>query len=235
MATKRDIHPFVVLRWRAKALASTFALHATADSARVAGVIGVFVGVLALIWFGYAKCDCLFKQYDDAYITFRYAYNWAEGRGLVFNEGEPTDSASSFLYTVVLTAIYRFGWHDLPRAATILGTVCAAIASAVTYLACLTRTQRPLLALFVSIALGGHGLISGWSVSGMETLFYTALVSLAARRLFIVARFGWPEVVLVTAIVLTRYEGAIVLAAASLIWLNRFRLLGSNCSGWVLS
>jgi len=55
------------------------------------------------------------RQYDDAYITYRYAVNLAEGRGFVFNTYERVNSASSFLYTVLLA-----GWLG-PR-----GGVCLA-------------------------------------------------------------------------------------------------------------
>src|SRR5208282_4503087 len=40
---------------------------------------------------------------DDAYISYRYARNLAEGKGLVFNPGEHVEAYSNFLY-VLLTA-----------------------------------------------------------------------------------------------------------------------------------
>jgi hypothetical protein len=177
----------------------------------------VFMLSLAVIWLGYAYCHCLFKQYDDAYITFRYAYNLARGNGMVFNVGEPTDSASSFLYTVVLAAVYWLGWHDLPRFSTVLGTLCAAGSCALVYLTCLRRSQRPLLGVFLALSLALDGMISGWAVSGMETLFFTFLISLAAYRMFILGALGWTEAVLVSAIGLTRFEGVLMSAAFGLL------------------
>ncbi len=41
---------------------------------------------------------------DDAFISFRYAHNWAEGIGLRYNyEGDPVEGFSNFLWVVLLT------------------------------------------------------------------------------------------------------------------------------------
>src|SRR5215212_3588570 len=39
---------------------------------------------------------------DDAYISFRYAYNLVEGHGLVFNEGEYVEGYTSLLWTLLM-------------------------------------------------------------------------------------------------------------------------------------
>ncbi len=41
--------------------------------------------------------------FDDAYITYRYAQNLAEGHGLVFNPGERVEGYSTFLYALLMT------------------------------------------------------------------------------------------------------------------------------------
>ena len=48
---------------------------------------------------------------DDAYITFRYARNLAEGRGLIFNRGvdPPVEGYSEFLWAVVLAGGLKLG------------------------------------------------------------------------------------------------------------------------------
>ncbi len=40
---------------------------------------------------------------DDAFISYRYARNFAQGQGLVFNEGERVEGYSNFLYILLLT------------------------------------------------------------------------------------------------------------------------------------
>ncbi len=39
---------------------------------------------------------------DDAYITYRYAYNLARGQGLVFNPGEYVEGSTSLLWTLLM-------------------------------------------------------------------------------------------------------------------------------------
>ena len=40
---------------------------------------------------------------DDAFISFRYAQNLAEGKGLVFNIGERVEGYTNFLWTCLLS------------------------------------------------------------------------------------------------------------------------------------
>jgi len=164
---------------------------------------------------------CLLEHYDDAYITYRYARNLATGHGLVFNPGEATDSASSWLYTLLLALGYRLGIHDLRALSLGLGLAGAAVTGAVVMLACLARTNRWWLSLGLAAATGCHGFIAGWAVSGMETLFFTALVALAVYRLFVLRTLGWTESLLVSACVLTRLEGLLLAAAFAVLALAR--------------
>src|SRR5262245_54915599 len=46
---------------------------------------------------------------EDAYITFRYAANWAAGMGPVFNPGEHVLGFSSPLWTALIALGIRFG------------------------------------------------------------------------------------------------------------------------------
>ena len=63
---------------------------------------------------------------DDAYITFRYARNWAEGFGLRYNLGEhvPVEGYSNFLWTAVCAAFVRLGLDPVVAAPT-LSALCA--------------------------------------------------------------------------------------------------------------
>jgi hypothetical protein len=42
------------------------------------------------------------SQYDDSYITYRYAHHLMSGDGLVFNLGQRVNSATSLFYTLLL-------------------------------------------------------------------------------------------------------------------------------------
>lgn len=77
-------------------------------------------------------CDDVFtNQYDDSYITYRYAVNLANGDGLVFNVGERVDASSSFLYTVILAVFYKVGISPETMSIVIslmsLGVICILI------------------------------------------------------------------------------------------------------------
>src|SRR5439155_1209101 len=57
---------------------------------------------------------------DDAFISFRYARNFAHGHGLVFNPGfERVEGYSNFLWVVVLAGLDRLGLEP-PRASLLL-------------------------------------------------------------------------------------------------------------------
>src|SRR3972149_2161670 len=66
----------------------------------------IFIGLLLLItplmgWTFYAS------SYDDAYITFRYAENIANGNGFVYNIGEPFLGTTTPGYALLLAALHK--------------------------------------------------------------------------------------------------------------------------------
>ena len=69
---------------------------------------------LAVVQQGYGLCP-----QDDAFISFRYAANLAEGNGLVFNPGEYVMGYSNFLWVVLLSGAEWLGVAS-PRAAPVL-------------------------------------------------------------------------------------------------------------------
>ncbi len=188
---------------------------------RYGSVIAAIVTIGAILG-QYVGKGVLFKQYDDAYITFRYAANLSRGQGLVFNAGEATDSASSISYTLLLALCHRLGLENLPLVATVIGLISAGGIAAVVYATCLRRTWRPVLSLLLAVAAGCHGLISGWAVSGMETVPFAFLVTLAVRRLFFVRSYGWLETALVGLILWTRLEGILLALAWAALGVPRF-------------
>jgi arabinofuranosyltransferase len=62
---------------------------------------------------------------EDAYISMRYARNWAAGQGLVFNPGERVEGFTNFLWTALLALGARAG-VDLESFALGLGLACTA-------------------------------------------------------------------------------------------------------------
>jgi hypothetical protein len=50
-----------------------------------------------------------FYVVDDAYISFRYAKNLADGHGFVFNVGTPVEGVTNLLWTLLLAAAFELG------------------------------------------------------------------------------------------------------------------------------
>ncbi|OGO04419.1 MAG: hypothetical protein A2Y73_00090 [Chloroflexi bacterium RBG_13_56_8] len=61
-------------------------------------------------------------HYDDAYITYRYARNLANGQGFVYNSGEAVLGTTAPLYGLLLALIHKLG-VDIPLASHWLGAV----------------------------------------------------------------------------------------------------------------
>jgi hypothetical protein len=61
---------------------------------------------------------------DDTYISMRYAANLADGRGLVFTDGERVEGYTNFLWTVTLALVH---WIGLPLRDTAVALCVAAL------------------------------------------------------------------------------------------------------------
>jgi arabinofuranosyltransferase len=71
-------------------------------------------GSLVQYQFGYTHADLSGHAWgsDDAYISYRYARNLAEGDGLVFNPGERVEGYSNFLYVILMSLGFASGLPD---------------------------------------------------------------------------------------------------------------------------
>lgn len=182
-----------------------------------AALVPVMVVVLAYAHTPYF----LANQYDDTYITYRYAINLAQGHGLVFNVGEHTDSASSFLYTLVLALSWALGVKNLEFAGAALGLVSLGAICLGTYrLAChLCRNKG--VSLLLALACGLNGFLSGWALSGMETIPWAALITGSIYALVVGAPASCVAL-LIGAAAFTRLEGIfLVLPWCMSMWRRR--------------
>jgi len=50
---------------------------------------------------------------DDAFISFRYARNWVNGHGLVFNPGERVEGYTNFLWTLLCALPIKMDWDPV--------------------------------------------------------------------------------------------------------------------------
>ena len=141
-------------------------------------ICGVFAAVMAI--FGFLMHFQFF--HDDAYITLRYAQHWLRGDGIVFNTTERVEGYTSFFHLALVTGTAKLvgGVDNLPLIAqgigiTAFGGICAIIA----FVFKPTTNQsndspRILLLLLVPTNLA----LIAWSLGGLETTLYTALLML---------------------------------------------------------
>jgi len=149
---------------------------------------------------------------DDAYITFRYAENLAEGQGLVFNSGERVEGYSNFLWLIMTAGGMKAGIDPVPLSKT-AGLISGLAALLLSWMLA-RRVCRPgsMVPLFAPLYMAAAPFVTRHSVSGLETCMFAALTAgavLAAaggrgrRRQAILT-------VLLIALSLTRVEGPVV-------------------------
>jgi hypothetical protein len=126
---------------------------------------------------------------DDAYITFRYARNLADGLGLVYNPGEWVLGTTTPLWAAILAAGYRLGLTDLPWLATGVSAICDAVSAglltdlAVRFVAgSAFGKNSSAWAAVVGVAWALNPMSVAFSVGGMETSLFV-LVCLASLGL----------------------------------------------------
>jgi len=116
---------------------------------------------------------------DDAFISFRYAYNLVHGKGLVWNEGERVEGYTNFLWTLAMSIPLYLG-YDPVTFSFVLGILFFILTLVFTYkLSSLIFSSRD-IGLLTVILLGTNYTFSSYATGGLETqmqacIFVTAL------------------------------------------------------------
>ncbi len=118
------------------------------------------------------------RPVDDAYISHRYAENLAEGRGLVYNEGERVEGGTTFFFIALLAL---FGLPGIPRldiVAVVLGLIATALLVMLVWRFMKSKRAGPaaLPEKFILIYLCAGVTALVWSWSGMETPILALIV-----------------------------------------------------------
>ncbi len=137
-------------------------------------------GFSVLFWAGLAVYTTLFVLFwnytvDDSYISYRYAENLAGGRGLTFNPGERVEGYSNLLWILLLSLPTRLGCSPV-GASKALGLLSGWVL--LLFIHCWRGREIPAYEKWVWIsALVSSLPLSVWAASGMETVFYTLLIT----------------------------------------------------------
>lgn len=162
---------------------------------------------------------------DDAYISARYAEQFALGNGLVYNAGQPPVEGYTNLSWTVLLGLGRVAGLPIVDLMIVLGWVFAllALGASIALMRALTGVSDLRAAIpAVLLALSPHLAVT--STNGLESTMFLALVlgALAAHLGLAEGRRVWLAPLL-GALVLTRPEGIVVAAAICLhdLWQSR--------------
>ena len=170
-------------------------------------LIAVIVLIL-LLHVNYLRFVC-----DDAFISFRYAKNFVEGHGLVYNIGEKVEGYTNFLWTLLLSLFMKMGLDPVTMS-QVLGVLFSL--ATVFLLLRLNRRLHPKKTLFDYLAplfLACCGAFAAWSTGGLETAFFTFLVLLGS--FFLIAGVEHPKNLVYSGIIfalvcMTRLDGLIL-------------------------
>ncbi len=136
---------------------------------------------------------------DDAYTSMRYAENFVNGAGLVFNHGEKVEGYTNFLWVILLSGyrilqnVFSIGNVSLENAASFLSLFFAIVSLILTYILAevinksetgkdspLDKFLKMIKQLLPLLLLAYSTPLIYWGVSGMETTLFLSLVILSA-------------------------------------------------------
>jgi hypothetical protein len=168
---------------------------------------------------------------DDAYISFVYARNLAEGHGLVYNRGEPpVEGYTNFLWTVVSGVGISLGL-DPAHVTQILSMLAVAAAVILVWRLAVAMGTPPTLAALAGLLLATKMPIALEAMGGLETVMFMFLI-LSALVLRLPERPTLSREIagsfVLAAAALTRPEGVLFFGLFELFELVRWLIAGKG-------
>jgi hypothetical protein len=114
---------------------------------------------------------------DDAYISYRYAENLRAGKGLAFNPGEKVEGFSNFLWVIILASFNLLGISSL-LASKILSFCLSWLLIFLVFQTAQALGLDKLFASLCALTFSFSSSLAYFSMSGLETVFYTLLLLL---------------------------------------------------------
>ena len=117
---------------------------------------------------------------EDAFISFRYAQNLVEGRGLVFNPGERVEGYTNFLWTVMLAGGMALGADPVPLS-RFMGMAASLLLVVLVFAVARNRDaeRRTTGGILAAALVTASAAIAGESAQGLETIFFALLITAA--------------------------------------------------------
>jgi len=149
---------------------------------------------------------------DDAFITFRYANNFLDGHGLVYNIGERVEGYTNFLWTIFMILGGLIG-IDMIGFSAFLGVACGLASIVLLFFTArlalqeLNQSRRDVLAGLSCLILSLVYSFAYWTVAGLETAAFTLMV---AAALYFYLKNSYLTVAALVLATLLRPEGGLV-------------------------
>jgi hypothetical protein len=139
-------------------------------------------GALAML--GYYSWVIRRWMLDDAFISFRYAENFADGHGLVYNVGERVEGYTTFLWVFVLGLGHKLGFDTVQLSRWLGMTLSVASFGLLGMSGRFLRTSDASVAAISILLLGSCATFTTWGMSGMEVPL-VALLGLATALVYL--------------------------------------------------
>ena len=124
---------------------------------------------------------------DDAFITMRYARNFANGNGLRYNLGDhvPVEGYSNFLW-VVTDAVFEYTGLEVTFWPLVVSFACGSILLFLVFRTLVKRLELPLPVCCIAVSmLCFSPSFAMWSTGGLETMPFALLLYITFDRLIL--------------------------------------------------
>lgn len=124
-------------------------------------------------------------QCDDAFISFRYAKNIADGHGPVFNVGEKVEGYTNFLWVLILSIFSLFGVAPDSVANILTIVISVSLFLAIFYFnkKLFAESKHDFYILIAPLLIALSRTYTVWSTGGLETKLFSFLIFLAVMAL----------------------------------------------------
>ncbi len=161
--------------------------------------LGIIAHLSQTIYFDFTQ--------DDAFITFRYAANFLNGDGLVYNIGERVEGYTNFLWMIIMI-LGKLAGIDFVIFSRLAGMLCGVGTIIFTwFIGRIIFNRQSFLPGLCSFFLGTILSFGYWSVAGLETAAFSMMI---AGAIYFYLRKSYSVIIFLVLATLLRPEGGLV-------------------------